>query len=868
MIAKLAQAISFVGLTILIVVTPWAFGGNVAGYQRWFFVIACGTLLPAFLLLLLDRRQTGAVRIPTLGFVLAIALAAGFLQVVPLNTDLIKTLTPNAVEMRQASAASVGEAIPKKLPISLYADSTLRDLSLLVLMMSVFIAASVAVRDRWVQIAILGIAAINGAAFALFGLVQQLTFNGDLYWSVPLRFGGKPFAAFVNRNHAGGYLNMCTAAALALAYYAFTRHQIEYDGAGPDDYAQPLAEGGTLNSGFNGFLANLDGASLMAIAIAACATIGTTCSASRGALLALFCAAALTAFLSARARGGIGLAVGGVALFAVCIVVATWLGSTDVLAERWGDTINQLQGRSTNSRIDHWQDVTRVCKEYWLTGTGLGTYRFAYRPYESQIGTGWYMHAENQFLEALVEMGWLGLALIVVAIFLVLISAMRLMRTRGDTLGFGVGMAGLFMITSQAVHAGFDFGLYMPANAILCAVISGVATARIPSQTGAQTRWSVEPSHIRRGIETVLLSLLSAALVWATLRATKQAQIAAAIESGYDVSAETSHDLEAIDECIAMFESAVDKLPKNAEARFRLAELYTQRYRELAVAEFRKSTNTDDELFWDRSLPISLHKLAHILKSNSREDFDSLRTQPLVQTELVPAVEQLMASRRSCPLMHKVHFRLAELFVAMPNATDFDEVDLVQTAVRLGPNNPDVLLWAGLLDWQAGRQATAKAEWRKSLSKSAANAEMIFNFVANQSSEAESTVAEITPAEPEKIVEVARQLKTVSFRILLAEKAEQALPLADATPGNRNYLQGSILELRGQLDDAAEFYEAACKANPDRLIWRYYFTRLLVKAGRLKEALRQAAECVRRDPVSPRYQYLLRSVRAAAQAEK
>lgn len=865
-IAKLAQAISFIGLTILIVATPWAFGGNVAKYQVWLFIVACCTLLPALLLLAINRWHDSAVRIPMVGYVLLTALAAGLFQVAPLPISVLKTITPNALEMREVSAASVHETLPEKLPISLFANSTLSDLSLLVLVTAVFIISSIAIRNRVAQIALLGIVAANGAAFALFGLIQQLTFNGMLYWSVPLRFGGKPFAAFVNRNHAGGYLNMCIAAALALTYYALSRHQIDYD-TGPDDFAQPYAQGGALNGGFTSFLANLDGVGLLAIALAGCATIGTTCSASRGALLALFCAATFTAIASARARGGISLAVGGVAVLVICIGLAMWLGSTDVLAERWGDTVNQLEGRS-NSRVDHWQDVVRVCRDYWFTGTGLGTYRFAYRPYETQLGRGWFMHAENQYLEAFVEMGWLGLSLIGLAISFVLAGALRLMRTRGDSLGFGVGLAGVFMITSQAVHAGFDFGLYMPANAILCAAISGMAVAKIPFRTGAETQWSVQPSHIRRVLESALLLVVCACLVWATLRATKNAKVAIAFESVYELDIDSSHELEKIDASIAQFQSAIRGLPGDAEARFRLAELHTQRYRELAVAELKRSTNTDDQLLWEFTLPLALHNGAHKLKSISEQRLDNLRSQPLIQQELVPAVEQLLEARKSCPLLHKVHFRIAELFVANPSAdAEFDEVDLVQTAVRLGPGNPDILLRAGLLDWQAGRKATARAEWRKSLTLSSVHAEKIFEFVANQDVDVETTISEVTPAEPEKIVEVARQLRTINFRVLLADKAEEALSLAAATPGNRSHLLASIFELRGQVEDSIGAYKTACEENPDRLMWRYDLAKLLQKSGRLDEAAREAAECVRRDPGSPVFRQLLKSIRSAAQAK-
>ena len=40
-----------------------------------------------------------------------------------------------------------------------------------------------------------------GFFVALFGILQHLTFNGELYWFREMHFGGIPFGPYVNRNH-------------------------------------------------------------------------------------------------------------------------------------------------------------------------------------------------------------------------------------------------------------------------------------------------------------------------------------------------------------------------------------------------------------------------------------------------------------------------------------------------------------------------------------------------------------------------------------------------------------------------------------------------------------------------------------------
>ena len=869
MIGKLAQGLSFVGLSLMIVSAPWAFGGNVAWFQKWLFVVACCTLLPSTLFLLLNRGKPNAQQVPVIAYGLLVALLAGFFQITPLPQAVLKAISPHALEAQRLSATAVGEELPDQLPISLYPTSTANDLALLGLMAVVFVVASTAINDRRYQVAILGIAAANGAAFAVFGLVQQLSFNGMLYWTIPLRFGGRPFAAFVNRNHAGGYLNMCIAASLALIVYALTRRQADY-GSGPDDFSLQLARGGPLAGGITGLIANLDAVGLVSMTFAACATIGTVCSVSRGAILALVCAAAITALVAVRARGTVGLATGAIVVLIVCIGMAAWLGKTELLQERWGDTVSDLRSNS-NSRIDHWQDVLGVFGDYWITGTGLGTYRFAYRPYETQLSTGWFMHAENQYLEAAVEMGWLGLILIIGSIATVFFFAVRLIHHRGDSLALGIGLAGLYMISSQAVQSGFDFGLYMPANAILCAAIAGLVTAKIPNNDGSETKWSAPASQFSRICQMGLLVILSVWLLWGTVRAFQKSSIESAFDAAYKEAAVTDGEAEEIadtqealaevDRNIAKFESAIAKMPGNAEAQFRVAELHIQRYRLMALGELRKTMDSNDELLWQLTLPISFHRRSHELTEQGRQE---LRKLPLVQSELDPAVEHLLAARRSCPVMHKTHFRLADLYVLLPRAADddtFDDSTLVQTAVQLAPNDPDVLFRAGLLDWQAGRDAKARAEWRKSLDLSSFHAAPIFEFVATQNMDPAQVVAEIVPAAPSRIVEVARQIKDQGYRTRLAEKAKQALSLAPQTPGLRSHLEASILELNSQIPEAIELYYQAGKENPNNISWWHKLSLLLLREKRFDEASRCAAECIKLAPGDQRYRQLLRRIR-------
>src|ERR1700682_3078370 len=49
---------------------------------------------------------------------------------------------------------------------------------------------------------------IFGFVVSVFGILQHLTFNGELYWFREMHFGGIPFGPYVNRNHFAGFAEL------------------------------------------------------------------------------------------------------------------------------------------------------------------------------------------------------------------------------------------------------------------------------------------------------------------------------------------------------------------------------------------------------------------------------------------------------------------------------------------------------------------------------------------------------------------------------------------------------------------------------------------------------------------------------------
>lgn len=168
-------------------------------------------------------------------------------------------------------------------------------------------------------------------------------------------------------------------------------------------------------------------------------TLGLT--SSRGAGIALTAGVIALLFLVGHARVGL-----------VCIVIVAAVSS--VIAPRF----------ASDNRIDYWHVAWRQFVDNPLLGGGGGTYVdywFRYRTLTSFTRT-----SHNLYLEALAELGPVGLALLVAALALPLVAVVR----RRDR--FVAGAAAAYV--AYVLHAALDWDWELPAST-LAALVCGAA---------------------------------------------------------------------------------------------------------------------------------------------------------------------------------------------------------------------------------------------------------------------------------------------------------------------------------------------------------------------------------------------------------
>ena len=129
------------------------------------------------------------------------------------------------------------------------------------------------------------------------------------------------------------------------------------------------------------------------------------------------------------------------------------------------------------SRLDYWRDSLMMVMDHPF-GIGLATFRQVFPIYNvSTIADATPYYAHNDYLQLLVETGWIGFAALVVGFFVFVVRSFRKvkqMRLQADPLRFFLVIGALSGLVSIAFHSFFDFNLQMPANCVYFVMLMGI----------------------------------------------------------------------------------------------------------------------------------------------------------------------------------------------------------------------------------------------------------------------------------------------------------------------------------------------------------------------------------------------------------
>ncbi len=850
-----------------VALAPWWFGAVDASVQVWLFV-AVGTAVVCALGVF-ACSPPGDRRVPRAMLPLIAALVLGCIQLLPLGPTILRAVSPHAAEIqdgpaseRPAAASDLRAAVGlagggARQSISVYPASTRHDLAMLVLGTGAFLAGAFLFRTAASQMWLCAVLAVNGAALGLFGIVQMRTWNGKLYWQVPLSEPCAPFGPFVCRNNAAGLLCLCLAAAVGLVVWRFAKTMATTE------------RGGVVR--FFLVVARVAGV-LAAVAIAGCIVAGLIVGMSRGGWVAMAGAAAITGVVVCIVQRRIAWLVPFAAIPVVGFGAALWMGLDERVESRLM-TLSDLETLSHN-RIPLWKNSAVAVGDFWPTGSGLGTYRYIYKSYETKPAEVFFHHVENQYLEALIEGGVIGLGLVLAAIFLVGGAVVRHLRQSPVSTAFAFGLAGTFALSAEMIHSFFDFGLYLPSNMLAFALICGAIC-------GGATRPQGEPKSASppAGSRELLLPLavilgMIAATAWGGLHIHRFAMREGALADvpGTPDFADPASAEASLAASLDRVERVIAYRPDDAELHLAAAKLWTDRYRLALLAAARDVVprKTIQESDWEMSSPGRLRSEAHRLaRWGSPGELDSLRREPRIQRYLVPALRHLVSARDACPLSAKIHLRIAELaWLVQPPAAD---AEWIERACRLVPSYDDLWLYAGVLDLGAGRIDSAWLRWRHTLAMNAHHLRTVLALAESHAGPLE--IAEkLLPDSAALLVHVAeRQYAGAEYlpvREVLGRRIESLLPAPEWDEAENMYYHGVARRMQHDWAGTIAGLSRAVELRPGEPRWHYELAVELRKAGRLEDALREAETAARLDPPSSGNRRLVEEIeREGAQKE-
>jgi len=441
------------------------------------------------------RLVSSGVELPA---VLFAALVAA--QLLPLPPAVIRKLSPAAAGVLAASlpgweagrvdfsgtgsflAGPAGDAVVRRLldapgarpegleataaalrPLSIYPYATARRLAIFVSLLGLFVVAvntlvvgrRVELLTRWLV--------VLGFAISVFGILQRFSWNGKLYWAIDVDPAAAPFGPFINRNHFGAFVGMIIPVAGGMLLDQTRR------------LAGPEAGRGFFSLAAHG---SEPFARLLLVSFVVAVMAGAlVLSASRGALLALACALALSGTAMAlRRRIGRAEAIVILGLVGAAVAVSIWLG-VGPLAERLHAFREVESEPSFVSRFVGWRATMGIVAAYPVFGTGLGTFSESWSSvYPAGTSYAWH-EAHNDYLQLASETGIAG-----VLVFLAgagvfarryLLPSITGARETESYASRGVGVG----VLTVALHSFVDFPLQINACAVLLVTMTGLLVA-------------------------------------------------------------------------------------------------------------------------------------------------------------------------------------------------------------------------------------------------------------------------------------------------------------------------------------------------------------------------------------------------------
>ena len=356
---------------------------------------------------------------------LALFLALGIVQVIPLPLPLLRLLSPHTVALREKLGVLTYWST-----ISLVPYLTIRELTRWFTLAFLFMLIVNLFSTRETLNGLLKALMALSIFQALYGLFIFATGSHALLWYRKKEYvTGRVHGTYRNPDHFAGYMEMVIP--LHFSQVLRWRHSSPY--AGEEKSKKFLG-----------------------IFLVVILSLSLFFTVSRAGIVAFVASFTFWTYLAIREKRERGARITGyIWLFAIILLAyLLWMG-IDPILERFFQTAVAIE----QGRILVWKDTLKMFKDFPILGTGLGTYPYSFPIYKTFATQSIFTHAHNDYLEFLAEG---GLA-ITIPFLWTMATALKWSLDSSSliTRGAATGMVAML------IHSFFDFNFHIPANAYI-----------------------------------------------------------------------------------------------------------------------------------------------------------------------------------------------------------------------------------------------------------------------------------------------------------------------------------------------------------------------------------------------------------------
>ncbi|MQA30973.1 MAG: hypothetical protein GEU82_14260 [Luteitalea sp.] len=454
-------AASWCGQALVIAAIAWgafAFGGV---YPWAYWPLAAAAVL-AGMLGIVAASERGSLELGPLTLALALFAAAVALQLVPVPSDYLRTVSAPTLEVVSTFDLS-SHGSPERHALSIAPRLTATALALFVSFSLLVVGSARLVTVRGPR-AIAHAVAIIGVLLAMAAIVQKPLLADKIYGLWTPMEGRNPFGPFVNKNHFAGWMTMALPVTLGLVSGSIAKGM---------RHVKPAFRDRVL------WLTSADASRLLLLAGAALVmALSLVLTLSRSGIAATLLALTLAGVVTLRRQRSAGrrrIVTAYVGLLA--LAVAAWVG-VDTIVGRFAET----DWNGLNNRWGAWTDAARIASTFPLTGTGLNTYGVATLFFQQHDLAHYYSAAHNDYLQLAAEGGLLLVVPAVLAVAALGTVVWKRFREETSTSGYWIRVGAVTGVAAVALQETVEFSLQMPGNAVLFAILCGIALHGSPAR--------------------------------------------------------------------------------------------------------------------------------------------------------------------------------------------------------------------------------------------------------------------------------------------------------------------------------------------------------------------------------------------------